>query len=216
MSFNSNFKISDKVSLRATLLRNHFCGGSLLTNRFILTAAHCTTGLHAYPTFIVAVVGAVKRHFDGVTYRLDKIMRHEDFSMSTISNDISLLRTAQEIAFTDHIQPIALPTQDDMGNTQVIISGWGKTSAGNFLLPSTLQYAPVTTLSYEDCAKQLEKTSAKSFLKSYNICAVDKKGVGACNGDSGGPLVDPKNKVLLGVVSWGIPCGLGKCSGLIL
>lgn len=189
-----------KVSLRGVVLRSHFCGATILTNRFLLTAAHCTTGLHWYPTLVVAVVGAVRRHFDGVTYRLDKIMRHEDFSMATISNDISLLRTAEMITFTDNIQPIALPTVDDAGNTAVVLSGWGKTSVYNFLLPSNLQYAQVVTLSPEECASRFAGSSAKAFLKAYNLCAVDKKGVGACNGDSGGPLVDVKTKSILGVV----------------
>lgn len=81
------------------------------------------------------------------------------------------------ITFTDNIQPIALPTVNDMGKTAVVLSGWGKTSAGNFLLPNTLQYTTVFTLTHEECAKRLETTSAKSFLKSYNICAVDKKGI---------------------------------------
>lgn len=66
---------------------------------------------------MVAVVGAVRRHFDGVTYRLDKIMRHEEFSMATISNDIALLRTAKLITFTDNIQPIALPKTNDPGSS---------------------------------------------------------------------------------------------------
>lgn len=72
-----------------------------------------------------------------------------------------------------------------------------------------LQYAEVVTLSHEECVKKFQGNSARALLKSYNICAMDKRGVGACNGDSGGPLADTKNKVILGVVSWGIPCGKG-------
>lgn len=165
------------------LLRSHFCGGSILTNRFILTAAHCTTGLNLHPTFFVAVVGAVRRHFDGVTYRIQKVMRHEEFSLQTISNDISLLRTAKEITFTPNIQPIALPKQNDQGNTAAIVSGWGKASPRAIWLPSNLQYAEMTTLNYEQCGAKLGPN--KSMLKSYNVCGLNKLGVGACFGDSG-------------------------------
>lgn len=125
----------------------------------------------------VAVVGAVRRHFDGVTYRLNKIIRHEEFSMSTISNDIALLRTSKEISFTANIQPIALPTQNDLGKTPVVISGWGKTKANNIFLPTNLQYVQVYTLSNEECAKKLPDGSVRAILKNYNICAVDKKGM---------------------------------------
>lgn len=174
-----------QVSLRSVLLRSHFCGGSILTNRFILTAAHCTTGLNLHPTFFVAVVGALKRHFDGVTYRVDKVMRHEDFSLQTISNDISLIRTAKEITFTPNIQPIALPKQNDPGNTAAVVSGWGKTTQRAILPASVMQYAQMTTLNYQECAKKLVGSPTKSFLKSYNVCGLNKLGVGACFGDSG-------------------------------
>lgn len=146
-----------------------------MTKRFLLTAAHCTTGLNLYPSLFVAVVGANRRHFDGVTYRLNKVMRHEEFNLYSISNDISLLRTAKEITFTANIQPIALPKQNDLGNTRVVISGWGKRGANKILLPSVLQYAELTTLNHQECEKRFEGTPVRSFVRSYTLCALDKQ-----------------------------------------
>lgn len=121
-----------QVSLRTRITRQHFCGGSIISSRFILTAAHCTEGLHSLPAFIVAVVGAVHRNFDGATVNINKITRHRGWDKNKLVNDISLLRTAGGIVFTKSIQPIALPKQDIEKETRVILSGWGKTSVRKF------------------------------------------------------------------------------------
>lgn len=110
-----------QISLRTTLQRAHFCGGSILTKRFLLTAAHCTQGAYANPRNIYVVVG-------GVSVKLNKITAHQKYNPYRILNDVSLLRTAEEITFTDFIQPIALPSADLPTDSQVLLSGWGRTS----------------------------------------------------------------------------------------
>lgn len=117
-----------QASLRFRVLRAHFCGASIISNRYLLTAGHCTTGLRSSPYFFVAVVGNIHQHMDGVTYSLDKVMRHEKYDPKVFDYDISLLRTAKEIQFTANIQPINLPTKNDNGNTKAIFSGYGTTS----------------------------------------------------------------------------------------
>lgn len=117
-----------QVSLRTKFDRRHFCGGVILSSRFIVTAAHCTTGDHAIPQNLIAVVGALHRVYGGVDVELDKITAHEKWDSIEIVNDISLLRTSKEMVFSKTIQAIALPTHNDAGNTPVILSGWGRTS----------------------------------------------------------------------------------------
>lgn len=116
-----------QVSLRSTLSRSHFCGGSILSSRFILTAAHCSQGYNGKPQYVYAVVGALRLNSGGVIIELDKITPHEKYDQYKIRNDVSLVRTAEEIVFSDTIQPIALPTQD-IEESEVILSGWGRTS----------------------------------------------------------------------------------------
>lgn len=116
-----------QVSLRTRLFKQHFCGGSIISSRFMVTAAHCSQGLNSKPFFVFAVVGTLYRTSGGVSVYLEKITPHAEFSMSKLVNDISLIRTAKEIVFSTTIQPIALPTQNDEGHTQVVLSGWGRT-----------------------------------------------------------------------------------------
>lgn len=117
-----------QASLQNRYNKEHFCGASILNSRFLLTAAHCTD--HASTMFIYAVIGALRRLHGGVAINLDKITPHENYSNELIENDIALLRTTNEIIFTDFIQPIALPTHNipDEENIAVIVSGWGQTS----------------------------------------------------------------------------------------
>lgn len=119
-----------QVSLRTRIIGNqHFCGASIISTRYLLTAAHCAEGITSKPFFVVAVIGSVNRN-SGVTIKLNKITRHEKWNRNLLLNDIALIRTASEIIFSETIQPIALPTKDlpDEGNTAVLLSGWGKNS----------------------------------------------------------------------------------------
>lgn len=113
-----------QVSLQTILFPRHFCAASIISQRFLLTAGHCIGGRE--PNDFHAVVGTIWRDFGGFAYRIRKIIRHEEFNLTGFSNDIGLLFTADEFIFSVNVQPIALPRQNDDGNTPVILSGWGK------------------------------------------------------------------------------------------
>lgn len=119
-----------QVSLRQKSMNNHFCGGSILSKRFLLTAAHCTQKENADPANIFAVVGEIQLSRRGIAIELDRITVHSGWDSSKLVNDISLLRTAHEIPLSDNVQPIALPKHNlpAKGNTPVILSGWGKST----------------------------------------------------------------------------------------
>lgn len=117
-----------QVSLRTYFDRRHFCGGSIISDRFILTAAHCTLGVNGEPEYVFAVVGALYRTRDGVEIQLEKISAHAEWSNVRFINDIAVIKTAKKIVFSDTIKPIALPTQSIEANKQVILSGFGRTA----------------------------------------------------------------------------------------
>lgn len=117
------------VSLR-NLQNFHFCGASIISDRWILSAAHCTQGGNSNPENVVAVLGAHHRANDGQAARLDSIVNHPQYNQQWLRNDICVLRTAQAIRWVQgRIQPLRLPTRDyTEGQAQrVWIAGWGLT-----------------------------------------------------------------------------------------
>lgn len=116
----------------------HFCGGTIIAKRFILTATQCTRNV-MNPDQIFIVVGARLLSSGGTFYAVDQIFNHPRFELETLKNDVAVIRTVKRITWTTHIQRIALPTSGGLplhGDLLTIVTGWGKikVSVGAFLL----------------------------------------------------------------------------------
>lgn len=112
------------VSLR-NLTNSHACGGGLISNRWIVTAAHCCQGNFSNPDNLVAYVGAHHISNDGRMHRLDRINNHPSYNKTTKRGDISLLHTVDVVRFNDRVKPIPLGQQFVIGGKTSVVSGWG-------------------------------------------------------------------------------------------
>uniref|UniRef100_A0A182P779 Peptidase S1 domain-containing protein n=1 Tax=Anopheles epiroticus TaxID=199890 RepID=A0A182P779_9DIPT len=181
----------------------HFCGGSIIGPRWILSATHCTIGMA--PSNVNVYVGSVKLATGGVYHRVMRIVNHPLYDSNTVENDISLLQTVIPIVFNEHTKPIGLASTNLVSATGATISGWGRSNtmdSGAAEVPDNMQYMTVNILTMEEC--RAERPDSGNIFDSV-LCVSSPPGQGACSGDSGGPLT--YDGELHGVASFvRVPC----------
>lgn len=110
----------------------HFCGASVINNRWALSAAHCTVGRTLANTRVI--VGTNFLNSGGIAHTVSAIVNHPQYNANLISNDVSVVQTATTITFTPSVQPIGMGTAFVGGGTSATASGWGQTSVSLFLI----------------------------------------------------------------------------------
>ncbi|KAF2905790.1 hypothetical protein ILUMI_00385 [Ignelater luminosus] len=189
-----------QVSLRQQ--GKHFCGGSIISQYWALSAAHCTYSKN--PSYIVIVVGTNYLNSRGIGYGVSQIISHSGYNPRNNANDISLLRVAGSIAFNNRVQPVQLASSVLPGSSQCVLSGWGLTSYPSHYPPNALQHIFLYSITIPRCRSALPRYP----IYNTHVCTYNGRGQGACRGDSGSPLVC--GGLQHGVVSWGIPCARGS------
>ncbi|XP_033151508.1 trypsin alpha-3 [Drosophila mauritiana] len=185
----------------------HFCGGSIISNDIIVTAAHCLYS----PTTVSNLrirAGSNKRTYGGVLVEVAAIKAHEGYSSSTKVNDIGVVRLKSKLTFGSTIKAITMASATPAHGSAASISGWGKTSTSG---PSsaTLLFVDTRIVGRSQCGSSTYGYG--SFIKATMICAAATN-KDACQGDSGGPLVSGGQ--LVGVVSWGRDCAVANYPGV--
>jgi secreted trypsin-like serine protease len=208
-----------QANITSSNFNAQFCGGTLIDNRFVVTAAHCVTedddsvtprqDIHVLTGTQSLAVGG------GGTRRLvDRIVRHPRYNSNTTDFDIAVikLRTA-----TTGKKPrlLAAAEEADLAwtNDRSIVTGWGSLSSGGSY-PTELRQVQVPIVSRGNCN---DTNSYNGAITTRMICA-GETGKDSCQGDSGGPLIvrdaEGRYQVLAGVVSWGTGCALANKYGV--
>ncbi|EFA02919.1 serine protease P80 [Tribolium castaneum] len=191
---------------------SHMCGGSVISEKYVITAGHCTEGVTEDDINIRA--GTSIRESGGQEVKIAKIHHHPKYDGGLIDYDISILELATPLTLSDKISPVKLPEANTVwpDNIDVLISGWGTTEEGSGSLPSNLQGVTVQIVSPESC----KKAYGADAITTRMICAgVNGGGKDSCQGDSGGPLVVPNaDNTLGGIVSWGAGCARPQYPGV--
>ncbi|XP_014233535.2 chymotrypsin-1-like [Trichogramma pretiosum] len=208
-----------------------FCGGTILSRRYVLTAAHCIYQLNGKeplpPRFASVRVGSLSKSSGGKIYQVEEIKLNPFWRkfehMIPFYGDDALIKLKEDIEYNEKVQPVILPAVKNYSlrdESTVIVMGYGRTKMEteevlqdeSYEKNDALRSTKMQVYNNKKCIKdwnefmsKLEDEHDQKIIMAH-IRIICLKGEGDfCNGDSGGPAID-ENNVQVGIISFNMDC----------
>jgi len=192
--------------------RKLFCGGSLINDRIVLTAAHCLSSMlyGAHMSAVRVMLGdhdlRTRNETESKLFRVKRLYWNMHFSGKTITNDVALLELHEPVEFSYSIRPARLPFSDErqFESSNVTVSGWGRFDAVDRSTSPVLRDATAAVVPVRRCSQMY----GGAISPTHHLC-YEAGGEGmSCSGDSGGPVSVCSGPACtqIGVVSFGVGC----------
>ncbi|XP_069011774.1 serine protease 33 [Embiotoca jacksoni] len=194
----------------------HICGGSIITENWVLSAAHCFPNPSDVSSYIIYAgryqLSGINRHES--SHGVSRVVIPSGYDQPQNGKDMALVQLSSPVTWSDYVRPVCLPASGTLfpGGMLCHVTGWGNIRE-NVPLPGvgTLQEVQVPIIFQSSCQEMYQTDPTEQVDILYDmICAGYKEGgKDSCQGDSGGPLVCQMVNgtwVQAGVVSFGLGC----------